>query len=81
VIVFVSVVVIAFKSAFRAEMHQNDTFLFIKNYFLNHRIKTIQNTQKINFKKNNFLKNTFAPHSQTVSALMTSSLCRFTFFN
>jgi hypothetical protein len=51
VIVFVSVVVIAFKSAFRAEMHQNDTFLFIKNYFLNHRIKTIQNTQKVNFKK------------------------------
>jgi hypothetical protein len=51
----VSVVVIAFQSIFRAEMHQNDTFLFFKNYFLNHRIKTIQNTQKINFlKKINF---------------------------
>ena len=42
---------IAFQSIFRVEMHQNNTFLFFKNYFLNHRVKTIQNTQKINFLK------------------------------
>jgi hypothetical protein len=28
-----SVVAVAFQSAFRAEMHQNDFFLFFKNYF------------------------------------------------
>jgi hypothetical protein len=27
------VVAVAFKSTFRAEMHQNDVFLFLKNYF------------------------------------------------
>jgi hypothetical protein len=30
---FGSVVAVAFKSTFRAEMHQNDVFLFLKNYF------------------------------------------------
>jgi hypothetical protein len=29
----VSVVVVVFESVFRAEMHQNDVFLFLKNYF------------------------------------------------
>ena len=29
----VVVVVVAFQSVFRAEMHQNDVFLFLKNYF------------------------------------------------
>jgi hypothetical protein len=27
-------------------MHQNDAFLFLKNYFLDQRIKMIQNIQK-----------------------------------
>jgi len=31
--VFGSEVVIVFQSAFRAEMYQNDVFLFFKNYF------------------------------------------------
>jgi hypothetical protein len=30
---FGSVVAIAFQSAFHSEMHQNDIFLFLKNYF------------------------------------------------
>jgi hypothetical protein len=28
-----SMIAIAFQSAFRAEMYQNDVFLFFKNYF------------------------------------------------
>jgi hypothetical protein len=28
-----SVVAVAFQSVFRAEMHQNNIFLFFKNYF------------------------------------------------
>jgi hypothetical protein len=30
---FESVVMVAFQSAFRAKMYQNDVFLFFKNYF------------------------------------------------
>jgi hypothetical protein len=30
---FESVVVVVFQSVFRAEMYQNDVFLFFKNYF------------------------------------------------
>jgi hypothetical protein len=30
---FESVVVVAFQSVFHAELHQNDVFLFLKNYF------------------------------------------------
>jgi hypothetical protein len=30
---FRSVVAVAFQSVFYAEMHQNDVFLFLKNYF------------------------------------------------
>jgi hypothetical protein len=33
VMVFGSVVVVAFQIAFRAEIHANDVFLFFKNYF------------------------------------------------
>jgi hypothetical protein len=40
------VVAVAFQSAFRVEMHQNNIFLFFKNHFLDQRIKTIQNIQK-----------------------------------
>jgi len=32
-VVFGSVVAVAFQSAFCAEKHQNDVFLFFKNYF------------------------------------------------
>jgi hypothetical protein len=38
---FRSVVAVVFHSIFRAEIHQNDIFLFLKNYFLNQHIKTI----------------------------------------
>jgi hypothetical protein len=38
------VVAIAFQGVFRAEMHQNAIFCF--NYFLDQRIKTIQNIHK-----------------------------------
>ena len=49
-ILFDSVVAIAFQNVFYVEMHQNNIFLFFKNYFLNQHIKTIQNIQKnINF--------------------------------
>jgi hypothetical protein len=43
---FESVVMVAFQSAFRAKMYQNDVFLFFKNYFSDQRIKIIQNIQK-----------------------------------
>jgi hypothetical protein len=55
------VVAVAFQSAFRVEMHQNDIFLFFKNHFLDQRIKTIQNIQKNLFlikKQFEFFKNT-----------------------
>jgi len=42
VCLFGSVVAVAFKRTFRVEMHQNDVFLFLKNYFLDQHIKTIQ---------------------------------------
>jgi hypothetical protein len=48
---------IVFQSVFRAEMHQNDVFLFLKNYFWDQHIKTIQNIYKkliFNKKKLNF---------------------------
>jgi hypothetical protein len=31
--VFESVVAVVFQSAFRIEIHQNNVFLFLKNYF------------------------------------------------
>jgi hypothetical protein len=34
-------VAIAVQSVFRLEMHQNDIYLFLKNYFLDQNIKTI----------------------------------------
>jgi hypothetical protein len=64
------VVAVAFQSAFRVEMHQNDIFLFFKNYFLDQRIKTIQNIQKNLFliKNNlNFLKTRVGLRFQTLS--------------
>jgi hypothetical protein len=39
--VFESVVAVVFKRTFRVEIHQNDVFLFFKNYFLDQHIKTI----------------------------------------
>jgi hypothetical protein len=46
------VVAVAFQITFRAEMHDNDVFLFFKNYFWYQHIKTIQNIQNIlNFNK------------------------------
>jgi len=54
--VFDSVVVGAFQIIFRAKIHVNDVFSFLKNYFWYQHIKTIQNIQTIlNFsKKKNF---------------------------
>jgi hypothetical protein len=45
----VVVIMVIFQSIFHTKMHQNDFFLFFKNYFLDQRIKTIQNIKKINF--------------------------------
>ena len=61
---FESVVVVTFQSAFRAEMHQNNIFLFFLKLFLRsaQRIKTIQNIKKIlifNKKKLNFYRTQF----------------------
>jgi hypothetical protein len=33
IVVFKIVVAIAFKNVFRLEMHQNNIFIFLKNYF------------------------------------------------
>jgi hypothetical protein len=54
--VFGSVVVVAFQIAFRAEIHANDVFSFLKNHFWHQHIKTIQKVQTaLNFsKKKNF---------------------------
>jgi hypothetical protein len=38
---FESVITVAFQNVFHTEMYQNDIFLFFKNYFWNHHIKTI----------------------------------------
>jgi ketopantoate reductase len=44
------VVAVDFQRTFCIEMHQNNIFLFLKNYFLDQHIKTIQNIlKKINF--------------------------------
>jgi hypothetical protein len=40
-IVFRSVVVIAFEKKISSKMHQNNIFLFLKNHFSYHRVKTI----------------------------------------
>jgi hypothetical protein len=60
--VFDSVVASAFQITFRAKMHVNDIFSFLKNYFWHQHIKMIQNVQTIlnfnNNKKFKFFKNT-----------------------
>jgi hypothetical protein len=67
--VFDSVVAGTFQIIFRAKMHVNDVFLFLKNYFWHQHIKTIQNIQIIlNFskkKKFNFLGMQPQPRSHT----------------
>jgi len=64
--VFGSVVAGAFQITFRAKIHANDFFYFLKIIF---NIKTIQNIQTIfNFNKNKilkFLKTQPQPRSQT----------------
>jgi hypothetical protein len=51
------VVAVAFQITFCAEMHANDVFLFLKNYFWHQQIKTIQNVQTIlSFSKKKKLK-------------------------
>jgi hypothetical protein len=51
---------IAFQSVFRAEMHQNDFFLFLKKLFLRSAYQNDpKHTKKIIFsKKNKFFENT-----------------------
>jgi len=45
------VVVVTFQNAFYLEMHQNNFFIFFKNYFWYQRIKMIlKHTKKINLK-------------------------------
>jgi len=65
------VVAVAFQITFRAEIHANDFFSFLKNYFLYQHIKTIQNIQTIlNFSKKKilmFLGTRCKPRSQTHS--------------
>jgi hypothetical protein len=49
------VVAVAFQIAFRAEIHANDVFSFLKNYFWHQHIKTIQKVQTaLNFRKKKF---------------------------
>jgi len=54
----VVVIVVAFQSAFHAEMHKNDFFFIFFNYFLDQRIKTIKKHKKIILEKIIFFKNT-----------------------
>jgi hypothetical protein len=54
-----SVVMITFQIIFYTEMHDNDIFLFFKNYFKYQYIKTTQNIQNIlNFNKTKTFENT-----------------------
>ena len=46
---FGSVFAIAFQSVFRAEMHQNDFFLFLKKLFLRSAYQNDPKHKKINF--------------------------------
>jgi len=64
---------VAFQSAFRAEMHQNDVFFFFLKSFLRSAHQNDPKQKKIKFlqKKLIFLKTRFAPRSQTD----TKSLC------
>jgi hypothetical protein len=67
-----SVIVGAFQIIFRAKMHINDVFSFLKNYFWHQHIKTIQNIQIIlNFskKKIKFFKNIVAAAFLNVTLL------------
>jgi hypothetical protein len=54
------VVVVAFQSVFRAEIHQNDIFFIFKKLFLRSAHQNdSKHTKKLIFnKKNNFFKNT-----------------------
>jgi hypothetical protein len=63
---FGNIVVIVFQNIFLAEMHQNNFFLFFKNYFLDQHIKMIQNIKKIIFNKKKliFLKTPIHPGFQ-----------------
>ena len=57
--VFESVVAVAFQSIFYSKMHQNNVFLFLKNYFWHQHIKMIYIYIFVNFKqkKLKFLEN------------------------
>jgi len=61
------VVVVTFQSAFYLEMHQNNFFIFFKNYFWYQRIKMILKHKKklIWSEKNKFFKSTFEMQKQT----------------
>jgi hypothetical protein len=61
------VVVVAFQSVFYLEMHQNNFFIFFKNYFWYQRIKMIlKHTKKLIWsEKNKFFKSTFEIQKQT----------------
>jgi len=67
---FESVVAVAFQSAFHVELHQNNVFLFFKNYFWDQRIKMNQNMATKNLflaKKMNFLKTQVGSRFQMLS--------------
>ena len=72
--VFGSVVAGAFQITFRAKMHANDVFSFLKNYFWHQHIKTIQNIQTIlnfNKKKFKFFRNAAAAFPNIPLAMIT----------
>jgi hypothetical protein len=80
--VFGSVVVGAFQIAFRAEIHANDVFSFLKNHFWHQHIKTIQKVQTaLNFSKKkkfqNLMKRSYE-RCQSTSLLMQTAY--FVFF-
>jgi len=62
--VFKSVVVITVQSDFCSEIHQNNIFLFLKNYFGISTLKQFENIKKLILnKKFKFLKNTISTAS------------------
>jgi hypothetical protein len=64
----------AFQITFRAKMHANDVFSFLKNYFWHQHIKTIQNIQTIlnfNKKKFKFFRNAAAAFPNIPLAMIT----------
>ena len=70
---FFSAIVIVFQSAYRAEIHQNDVFLFFLNYFLNQHIKLISKHQTAGLYNVKKIIIKFRPKADGIAIKLTQS--------